>query len=200
MRVRRLHIEQQMAVTRAETQMASLSIDTAKRRMRIERQSPQMSVAREAGKIELNIQDFYDNIGLKSIQTLIKEAAAKAYVQASDGIKQIVADGNFVGTLPSSGNSIGQLARKKLLQTYEPQMGGEVPYGAIKMEGIAGKIDIDWSKYDIKIVWDQFQTPQIQVEPKASVEVKLIQKPRIKCTVVEEMIPPETGEAVDLET
>lgn len=199
MNVQRLQIEQQMARIEVETQNASLEIDMKQRKMKVEQQNAKMSVERQDPQIEFDFEDFYDNIGLKSIRTLSKESAAKADAQASKETKEIVEDGKFVGALPSSGNKIGQLARSKMLEKYVPEIGTQVPNGAIKMRGIPGDITIDWSSQDLRIVWDKLQSPGIEVAQKASVTVKQVQEPRIEYSVVEEMVPSETGKTVDTE-
>jgi hypothetical protein len=67
------------------------------------------------------------------------------------------------------------------------------------MKGDPGDLSIDWSRHDLKIEWDDFQTPQITVEPKASIDISVVQEPSIEYTVVEQMIPPEKGASIDAE-
>ncbi len=196
MKVYRLQIEQEMARIAVETQMAALAIKKQQRTMHIEQQRAIMSIEREAGYMKLDLQGFYDNIGLKGPQTLNRDTAANARSDARQAISQIMSDAKFVGTLPATGNSIGQLARKKLLAPYQPEPGG-MPPGAIDMQGKPGEIHIDWSNYELNIVWDQYQAPRIRLEPKASVEIRLAQEPRIEYRMVEQMIPPRSGRNID---
>jgi len=198
MKVQRLQITQQMAKIQVESQKASLSIEMPKRKMNIETQPAQMSVERENPKVEFNMEGFRDNIGLKNYQTLNKESAIKAQANVKQYIKEINADADYIGALPSKGNAIAQVALDKILANKMPEMNsGEVPDGAIKMEGDPGAIKINWSKDDLKISWDDFQMPVITVEPKASVNIQMIQKPSVEYSVVELEIPPESGGTID---
>lgn len=201
MKMRRLQIEQQMAQIQIESQTARISIDTHIRRMRVEQQPAKMTVDREKPGIELDMQAFKDNIGLKGVGTLVQESAARAQAQALQGIRETVQDGNYVATLPSHGNPIAQVARQKMLQPPASKMNsGAVPDGAIKMKGNPGEMNINWTKNDVTISWDQFQTPVITVEPKPPyVTVHLAQKPAVEFTVVEQTYPPESGRTFDKE-
>ena len=196
MKVYRLRIEQEMARIAVESQMAALAIKKQQRTMHIEQQRAIMSIEREAAYMKLDLQGFYDNIGLKGPQTLNRDTAANARADANQAISQIMSDARFVGTLPATSNGIGQLARQKLLAPYQPEPGG-MPPGAMEMQGNPGRIQIDWSNYELNIIWDQYQAPKIRLEPKASVEVRLAQEPRIEYRMVEEMIPPRSGRNID---
>lgn len=200
MKVQRLQIEQQMAQIRVESQMASLSIEMPKRTMTVEEQRAQMSVERQDPKIELDMEEFRDNVGLKSIQSLAEESAARAQAKAEQGIREIASEGDYIGTLPAVGNPIAQVSKNRMLESKAPAMNsGAVPDGAIDMEGEPGEFSINWSKHDLRIDWDEFETPVITVEPKASVDVQIVREPSIEFTVVELTIPPETGRTVDAE-
>ncbi|NCB50712.1 MAG: hypothetical protein EOM54_02345 [Clostridia bacterium] len=198
MKVQRIQIEQQMVKLEINSRLASISVDAPRRRMKIERQDAQLSIEREAPDIEIDMQDFRDNCGQKDIGSFMGEITAKAQSNARRSIQEKASDGDFVGALPGSGNSIGRLAKSKLLEVDPPVMNsGRVPYGAVKMKGNIGDIDINWSRHDIRIEWDDFQTPQITVEPKASVDINVAQEPYLEFTVVEESIPAEKGTAID---
>ncbi len=200
MKVRRVQIEQQRAQLKIDSQMASLSIDMPIRRMKVEQRSAEMSVETEPARVKLDMEDFKNKIGIKSIYKLIDESSAQAIAHASEAIKEISNDGYFVGALPSNGNPIAELNRMKMLKVEEPKLyNGNVPDGTIKMEGTPGDIQIDWSSHEVKIIWDEYQTPSITVEPKASVNVELSPKPSIEFTVVEQTIPKESGRIVDTE-
>lgn len=200
MKVQRLQIEQQMIRIRVDSQPAALSIETHQRRMKVECQNARMTARREAPEVELDMQDFCNNTASQDIGSFADSYTAKAFASAVQGIKETAADGDFVGTLPSGGNSIGRLAKSKLLEADMPEMNsGQVPYGPVKMNGDAGELSIDWSAHDLKIEWDNYQTPQVTVEPKASVDVVVEQEPSIEFTVIEQMIPPEKGSAIDIE-
>ncbi|MPM97961.1 hypothetical protein SDC9_145142 [bioreactor metagenome] len=166
-----------------------MTVDQARAQMRVEQQAPE---------VELDMQAFRDTLGMKTMGTLNKQAAQRAKSTASQGIKDIAADANFVGTLPSEGNAIGKLARMRMMEVSTPQTGiGEGATGNVGMKGDPGKLQIDWDKHDLKITWNDYQTPVITVEPKPSVSVEMIQEPQVQITVVEMSIPPEVGVAMD---
>jgi len=198
MKVRRLEIEQQLAQISVNSQMASLSIEMPKRAMMVENKRARMTVERQSADIEIDMEDFRNHIGLKTMRTLNEEIAVRASAQADQGIKEIANDAKFIGTLPAGGNPIAQLAKSKMLEQKAPELNtGSVPPGSVKMRGKPGEFSINWSKHDLKINWDNFQSPTITVEPKATVDVKLAQEPSIEYTVVEVTIPAETGKMID---
>jgi len=198
MKIQRLQIEQQMMRIRVESQRAALSIDyPAQRQMRIDRQDAKMTVKKEQPKIKLDMQDFCNHHGMQDIGSFTAKSAAQACEDISQNIREIVSDGNTIARVPNNGNPIAELAKSKMLKVETPDMDGGVPYGPVKMDGDPGAIRMDWSKYDLKIIWDKYQSPEINVKPKASVDARVVQDPYIKCTVVEQTIPPEKGAAFD---
>ena len=200
MKVKRIHVEQQRAQLKIDSQMAALSIKMPVRRMKIEQKPARMTVNKSPARVNIDMQDFRNKIGMKSIHTLIDESAARAVAQASESIKQITSDGDFVAAMPSSGNSIAELSRMKMLSVNEPSLyNGNIPDGTVKMQGTPGDIQIDWSSHEVVISWDEFQSPNITLEPKASVNVELAQRPSIEFSVVEQSIPKESGTILDTE-
>lgn len=198
MKIHRVQIEQQAARIGVESRRASLDIKTRRRTMTVENSPPEMSVTSEDPKVTLDLQQFRNSIGLKSIRTLADESVARAQAHVLESIRALSADGDAVATLPSQGNPIAQVARRRMLQDKTPEIcSGEVPPGPIKMEGDPGKLSIDWSRNELKIEWGDPEPPVITVEPKASVEVHLEQMPSVKISVVELSIPPETGARLD---
>ncbi|MGI5935637.1 MAG: DUF6470 family protein [Oscillospiraceae bacterium] len=200
MKIARIQIEQELAQLKIETQMASLTVETSKRGMDIQRQPAQMNIIQQAPKIELDMQEFRNNLGLKSNRALMEEYVAEAHAKAQQGIRQIARDGDFVASIPTNTSNIAELARTKMLKVQEPEMNsGKVPPGAVGMEGLPGEFDITWSPHDVKIEWNKYQAPEFTVEPKAEVYVELSREPRLEITVVEEHIPPQRGRTIDTE-
>ncbi len=200
MKVRRVQIEQQRAQLKIDSEMAALSIKMPKRRMKVERKPAQMSVETTPGTVKLDMESFRNKLGIKSVFALADEIGNQAMADVKEAISNIVSDGDYVATLPSNGNPIAELMRSKMLNVEEPTLyHGNVPDGTIKMEGIPGDVQINWSSHEVKISWDEYQSPVITVEPKASVNVELAKRPSVKITVVELSIPPETGGTVDAE-
>ena len=101
MKISRIQIEQEFAQLKIETQMASLSIEMPKRRMSIQQQPAQMNIKQQKPNIELDMQEFRNNIGLKSNKALMEEYVAEAQARAQQGIRQMAKDRDFVGTLPT---------------------------------------------------------------------------------------------------
>ncbi len=198
MKVQRLQIEQQMAKISVESTMASLKIEIPKREMIIQMPKAEMSLDMEKGTIDIDMSGFRRNAGFKSMHELISDSAARAKSQLELSRREDVADADYIGALPSSGNAIGQVARRKLLETDMPEMNtGKLPEQPVKIEGKPGKLSIDWEKSDLVIKWGKYEPPIITVEPKPSVRVELVQEPKVETTVVELEIPPETGRLID---
>ena len=187
-----IQIDRQMARIGIESQRASLSIESKQRAMKVEHRNAEMSADRTSPRLELDVQDYFDHAGLCSPQTFCENNAAEAYAQAREGEKEAAADRDFVGTLTSPGNRIGELARQKTIEPNAPAMcTGEVPYGEIHMNGLPGKTNIHWSDSSMDIAWDRFIPPKIEVNPEASVKIRLAREPRLDITTVEKEIPPE---------
>ncbi len=198
MRVRRLQIEQQMAKIAIESTMASLKIDIPKREMIIQSRKAEMTLDREEGKIELDLSVQKANLGLMGVRDLTSARIAEAKSKLEQSRLEYSADGDAIATLPSRGNAIAAVAKKNMLKTRPPEMNsGRVPQPAVRVEGKPGKLDINWTKSDLVIKWGKYEPPVITVEPKASVEIELIQEPVVECRVVEMEIPPETGRMID---
>jgi hypothetical protein len=198
MKVNRIQIEQQMAKIEIESQKATLKIQTPKREMSIESQNAKMNVSSEMGKIELDMSNFKDRMDLKSMRELSEDFIAQAKSELVQNIKQFSSESDQIAKLPSSGNEIAQAARRRLLTPSPSKMNsGEVPKQPVEMNGKPGELDIDWTKNDLVIKWGKYEPPIITVEPKASVNVELVQKPSVECEVVEVSIPPETGRTFD---
>lgn len=201
MRIRRLQIESsQMARISIQAQMARLSINAPLRRINsIQQQSAQMSVDKENPSLEVDAESLRNNIGLKSPATLTREAASQSVDQIKQTIKKIENNGDYVATLPRSGNPIPQIARNALLspKPAAPPRGVSDPTVSIKSN--PGSLSIDWSMQDLSITWDDYQTPVITIEPKPSVNVVLAQEPYIEFKVVEQAYPPESGRTIDKE-
>lgn len=199
MKIRRLQIEsQQMAQLTVEAQMARLSINAPVRRIKaVQQQRAQMTVDREYPSLEVDMQSLRNNIGLKSVGTLVQESASQAYEQVRQGIKNIENNGDYIATLPRRGNPIAEIARSTMLRVKQASTTGGVSDPTVAVKSDPGSLSIDWSLQDISITWDDYQTPIITIEPKPSIEVVLAQEPHLEFRVVEQSYPPETGRTID---
>lgn len=200
MKVVRLEIvSQQMAKLGIETQRAELSIKAPVRKIQsIQPKRARMVIKREAPSLDIDMARFRNNVGLKDIGTLTQELSRQASNQASQAIREMDRNGDAMAKLPHSGNMIAQIARNRLLAPGKPLAGtGMAQDPTVGMAGHPGSISIDWSTQDMTISWDENQAPIITLEPKPSVDIQLAQEPNIEFRVVEQMIPAETGRAID---
>ncbi len=199
MKVLRLQVDQKMAKIQIDSQRAALQVRYSQRHMQVESTPAEMSVSNEAGKVNLDHTSIENNTARRSPLTLQRQCAEKAKASATEGIKEIADDGNYMGKLPNTGNTRGALERQKMLQVDLPTYGrSSVPDMGVKMQGVPGDFSIDWSRHDVSIIWDELQRPTVAVQPKASVNVDLAQRAQIECTLVEETIPAETGQTIDV--
>lgn len=200
MKVVRLEVEsQQMARLHIESQRAGLSIDAPFRRIKsIQPPRAKMKVRREAPSMDIDMERFRNNVGLKSINTLTQELSRQASNKASQAIKEMDRYGDAMAQLPHNGNIIAQIARNSVLAPGKPLTGTGVAQDAtVGMTGHPGSFSIDWSMQDMSIRWDENQAPVITLEPKPSVDIQLAQAPNIEFKVVEQRIPAPTGRTID---
>jgi hypothetical protein len=201
MKIRRLQVEEnQMAQIRVESRMARLSIDTRLRRIKqTEQQSAQMRVIRENPSIETDMEELRNNIGLKDTVTLTRDMTSRAASHMEQAIKTARRNSDYISSLPQSGNPIAQVERQNVLAVPRlPEAGGIID-PTVDIRCNPGSISIDWSIQDVTIIWDDYQSPVIRVEPKPSVNVELVQEQRLSFRVVEQSIPPEAGRMIDEE-
>ena len=201
MKIRKLQVEEsQMAQIRVRFQLARVSIETNLRGIKqVDRQAARMKVSREAPSIETDMKNLHNNIGLKDSVTLTRAMASNAVEQMEQAVKSMWREYEYIATLPHDGNPIAQLARQKLLEAPEMPAAGGVVDPTVDVHANLGSLNIDWSIQDVTIVWDDYQEPVIRLDPKPSIDVELVQEPRISFRVVEQSIPPETGRTIDEE-
>jgi len=199
MKVRRLQLEvNQMARLSAKVQLARLSVDFKYRRIKEVRQHrPQMKVRRENPSLKVEMRSLYENIGLKSIRTLAQESVALAQSQVREATKAIENNGDMMAALPrKGGNPVAEIAWRNMLKTRQPIRRGLID-PTVPMKGDPGSFKIDWLIHDLVIKWDDYQSPVITLDPKPSVDVEMVQEPRLEFKVVEQYIPPESGRTID---
>jgi hypothetical protein len=201
MKIRRLQIEsQQMARISVKAQLARLSIDAPIRGIKaVQQRRAQMTVNRENPSLEIDMVNLRNNIGLKSVRTLTQETASQSLAHARQAIKNIENNGDYVAQLPRTGNPIAQISRSKLVRSIPAPTPRGVSDPTVSVKSDPGSLSIDWSMQDLSITWDDFQTPTITIEPKPSIDVVLVQEPRLEFKVVEHSFPPESGRTIDKE-
>ncbi len=94
------------------------------------------------------------------------------------------------------GNPAAEIARRNMLKIRRPIQRGLIS-PTVPMKGDPGSLSIDWLIHDLVIKWDDYQSPVITLDPKPSVDVEMVQEPRLEFKVVEQSIPPEAGRTID---
>jgi hypothetical protein len=189
-----------MAQIDIRIQQARLHLEMPDRRMEIVSKRPEMRAFQEKPEVELDMDELKANMGLKTYDQMITEAAYNARTEARQGIRETVSQSKFIGDVTINGNKIAMVARDKMLEYSEPQMGhSPVPPGAVDMDGKPGTLEIEWSGYELSIDWSGEFMPEITVEPPSSVDVEISRPPRVKISVTEVYIPATSGRNVNTE-
>ncbi len=187
-----------MARLSIDAQLARISINAPTRRIKaVQQQRAQMTVDREFPSLEVDMQSLRNNIGLKSVGTLVRESAVKAAQHVKQAIKDIENNGDYIAALPRSGNPFAQISRSALVSVKQPPAPRGISDPTVSVKSNTGSLSIDWSMQDISIKWDDYQNPIITIETKPSVEFALAQEPHLEFRVVEQSFPPETGRTID---
>lgn len=199
MKVVCLQIEQQMAQIQINSQRARLRIESPCRGMKVHSQPARMSVDDQLGSVALDSTSLKENTSRASVFSLQRQFAAESREKATDGIERIVQDGDYVSQQPNPGNVWGTLALRHMLEIHTQGSGySTVPQSGVSMKGNGGHCEIQWTPYKLDIEWDQNQSPNISLEQEPFVRVQLSQKPEVEIQAVEEEIPPETGQNIDI--
>jgi hypothetical protein len=201
MKTRRLQLESsQMARISIQAQLARLSINAPMRRIKaVQQQYAKMTVKREDPSLEVDMESLRNNIGLQNAGTLTREFVSQSKTQVRQAIKNFENNGDYVAALPRRGNPIAAIARTAMLRTKTVSTSGSAPDPTVRISSNPGSLSIDWSMQDLSITWDDYQTPIITFDPKHSVDVILVQEPRLEFRVVEQSYPPESGRRIDEE-
>ena len=200
MRVMRINIEQQLAQIDIKTQQAQLRVEMPDRRMEISQQRPVMTTRRGKSEVKLDMDELKSNTGRKPFDQLMAESAQSAKAEARQGVSDIVNQSKFIGDVTINGNKVAMAAKDKMLRYIEPDMGRSPgPPAAVKMEGKPGKLEIEWSDYELSIDWIGECTPEVYVEPPCSVDVEISREPSVKISVTELDIPASSGRNINTE-
>lgn len=199
MKVVRLQMQQQMARIQVQSQRAQLNIESPRRQLEINTKPAQMSVDFQMGSVDLDSTSLKENTGRKNIFSLQQQFAQESFEKARQGVERIAQEGNYVARQPHSGNAWGSLAKNRMLEVQTPDTGrSSVPAAGISMKGDGGHCDINWETHEIEMNWEDYERPHVTIDPEASVEIRIGQESQIECEAVEEYIPPETGQNIDV--
>jgi len=199
MKVVRLQMQHQLAQIQVESKRAKLNIESPRRQMDADFSPARMSVDNQLGSVTLDSTALRENTARRSIFSLQRQFAEEAIQDAWQGVAETVQAGAAVAQQPNSGNVWGSLAQEKLLEVDVPAYGrSPVPQSGISMSGDRGHCDSSWTPHSMEITWDAFERPRVSLEPEPSVAVELAREAQVRCEVVEEEIPPEIGQNIDV--
>jgi hypothetical protein len=199
MRVRRIEIEQQMARIQIESQRAQIRIESHRRDMEIQQAAAKMQVNRQAGSLEVDTTAAQENTGHRSAMAQQNYFADRSIQMAQAGVSRRVQDGDIAGQQPqTTDNMMAAVAASHMLEEQVPTVDVSTVPPAISVNATPESFEINWEMQDLEINWEQYQRPNITVEPPPSVEISLAQEARMECKVVDEYIPAQTGQKVDV--
>lgn len=199
MKVVRLQIDHQLAQIQMQSQRAQLNIESPRRGMDVNMNPAKMSVDFKPGSVQLDSTSLKENTARKSVFALQRQFAAESFQNAQQGIERIVQEGDYVAQQPNPGNTWGTLATNRMLEVNTPTYSrGSVPVNGTSMNGYGGQCQISWTEHELEINWEVYESPHVTVDPQAAVEIRLAQEPQISCKTVEENIPPEIGQNIDV--
>lgn len=199
MKVVRLQMEHQMAQIQMQSRKAKLSIESPRRGMEVDAQPAEMSVDNQLGSVALDSTALRENTARRSVFSLQRQFAAESVQEAWQGVARIVQEGDSVAQQPNPGNVWGTLAQEQMLEVDTPTYGrSTVPQVGVSMNGSGGHCEISWTSHKLEINWEDFERPRVDLAQAPSVEIQLAQKPQLDCEIVEEYIPPETGQNIDI--
>lgn len=195
----RINIEQQTAQIDIDIQHARLRVKMPERRMEIRHTRPEMAVSSEAPEVRVDMDELKANAGLKTSGQLLAAAEQKAEAAARQGVREIVNLAGFLGDVTVEGNKVAMAAKERMLAYRNPAMGRSPVPPRAEMDGKPGKLEIEWTGYDLLIEWTGDVMPEFYVEPPCSVNVEISRPPSLKITVEEVYIPPSSGRNVNTE-
>ena len=199
MKVVRLQMQHQMAQIQVESKRAKLNIESPRRQMDTDFSPARMSVDNQLGSVMLDSTSLRENTARRSIFSLQRQFAAEAVEAAWQGVAETVQTGDALAQQPNPGDVWGSLAQEKMLEVDVPTYGrSTVPQAGVSMSGDGGHCDISWTPHHLEITWDAFERPHVSLEPEPSVAVELAREAQVSCEVVEEEIPSEIGQNIDV--
>lgn len=201
MQISRLEIEQEQAKIEVSSQLARIQVQSQNRAVQINMEPGELSVDYMPGEVDLDQTSLQENTARRDVFALQKHYAAVAAQKAQQGIAQTAQDGDFMAQ-PGQGAEYlaGQLAQMHMLNTPTPTYGrSSVPSDAVSMDGKGGSCEIEWTPQEVEIQWDRYSRPTVSLEPPPSVEVELVQRPEVNCTLLQEETAVPPGTAIDID-
>lgn len=194
----KLNIQQQRAEINVEIQNAQLHVKMPRREMVINHEPARMEIRRSEGEVDLDLRAFKSNLGLKNYDEITRAAAQKAKVKAQENVKENVSEGIQLQDR-SKGQTIGKLAKNKMMAPKNPRPGRNPVPPPVEMDGKPGRMEIEWVKGGITIDWEGDNLVEVYVEPPHSVEIQLSQRPSVQVSIEEESLSDFKGRKVSAE-
>ena len=194
----KLNIEQQRAQISVEIQNAQLHVKVPHRKMHINHEPARMEITRSEGKVNIDLQAVKSNLGLKSYDEMTRAAAQRAKAKAQQGVRENVSNAAQIAD-PAKGQSLGKLAKSKMIALKNPKPGRSPVPPPVGMEGQPGRMQVEWVKGGVTIDWEGDNLVEVYVEPPHSVNIQLTQRANIQISLIEETLPEVLGRNVSAE-
>ena len=199
MSIKRLNIDQQIAEIGVKSTPAKMNISMPRMQMRIKTESAKMEVDRKAPTFKVNRKKINNESGLKAPLEQAKVFRNKGRQAALSGARQNKDDGNFLANHKISGDRVPKLAKNKAMSRLaKPETNiGLIPQSSPEVNWDKGYMRINWSKHSVIIDWEGEYMPQLEVDPRYSVEVFLRTEPYFRVMVEEVRDAGAPGKYVD---
>jgi len=157
-------------------------------RLRIQTQTPQMTIDKKAPSFRVNRKKINNESGLQGPLEFAKTFRNKDRAAAFRGTANFKNDGNFIANHRIAGDkSIPMMAKNRMKRHFQrPEVNvGLMPASPAEIHWDKGHMRINWSRHSVSVDWDGESLADITVDPKHSVEVYLRTRPYFRVTVEE---------------
>ena len=199
MSIKRLNIDQQIAEIGVKSTPARMNISMQRLQMRVKTESAKMQIDRKAPSFKVNRKKINNESGLKAPLEQAKAFRNRGKQAALRGAGQNKNDGNFLANHNVSGDRVPKLAKNKAMSRLsQPETNiGLMPQTSPEINWDKGYMRINWSKHSVIIDWEGEYLPQLEVDPRYSVEVFLRTEPYFRVMVEEVLDSSAPGKYVD---
>ena len=196
--LQRLVIDQQYASIGIKVTPAQLQIMTPRPSFELHQEMPELSIESQSASFSVNWRQVHSEMGLKPPLELAAQIRAKGIEGAADGTIEAVQDGNYLQKNELRSNRVAQLARQKSLEQANVEVNiKSIPEQSPQVEWNPGKLQITWESKQFNVEWDGNYLPEVSLESPYSVEIFLRNRPSIRISVEDVLMPSEAGQHVD---
>ena len=196
--LQRLVIDQQYASIGIKVTPAQLQIMTPRPSFELHQEMPELSIESQSASFSVNWRQVHSEMGLKPPLELAAQIRAKGIEGAADGTIEAVQDGNYLQKNELRSNRVAQLARQKSLEQANVEVNiKSIPEQSPQVEWNPGKLQITWESKQFNVEWDGNYLPEVSLESPYSVEIFLRDRPSIRISVEDVLMPSEAGQHVD---